>query len=333
MSDILSQEEIDALLSAYSTGAATANLRASERSTSHEVRLYDFARPERFSKDEVRQLEAVHKTFASRFSTHLSALLRSTVDIQHTTLDQASFDEYLKSVPSPTLISTFRLDPVGVRCIIEFNPNVVFALVDLMAGGDGDAYMQARELSEIEIKLMEGVLRSGLGHYVSAWDQVAKINCHLERVGSNPMVNPVGTAQDQMMSSYFEIRVAKQVGLISICMPIAAVEDIFDVFGPRTGTAAAEPDSTLRDAIEGNLRSTKVLASVILGRAPATIRDLLDLRKGDFVRLDQGVKREIAISVHGIPKFYGIPGIVGRKLGVHITRDFENDGGPGKEHS
>lgn len=322
MSEILSQQEIDALLSAYSTGAAG---RSSDGSPSHEARLYDFARPERFSKDEIRRLEAVHRNFASRISNHFSAMLRGSFEVEHTTLDQSSFDEYLKSIPAPTLVCTFRVDPGNSRCLIEINPNVVFAIVDLLTGGNGDALLQSREMTEIELKLMESVVRSMLGHYVNSWEQFARLSVELERVGANQMVSPIAPSQERMVSSFFEARVGSQVGLVSMCVPIRGLEAILGQLRAQAERMAKEPDLQVRQAIADHLHGSSLSVSAVLGSAEIRISELLDIKRGDCLRLGQSVDREIVCDVQGVPKFYAVPGIVGRKLGVQITRDYNSE--------
>lgn len=318
MPEILSQQEIDALLSAYSTGAGS----RTDHALSHEARLYDFARPERFSKEEVRRIEAVHRNFASRLSNHFSAVFRGSFEVEHSNLDQSSFDEYLKSIPAPTLICSFRSDPGNGRCLIEINPNIVFAIVDLLAGGNGDALLQSRELTEIELKLMEGVVRSALAHYCSSWEQFANLSIQLERVGANQMVSPIAGPQERMVTSYFEVRVGSQVGLISMCMPIHALEAILEQLRTQAEKLAKAPDPTNRSAIASRLQGSRLTVSAVLGSASIKMSELLELAPGDCVRLTQSVRQEISCAVQGVPKFYCVPGIVGRKFGLHITRDY-----------
>lgn len=320
MAEILSQEEIDALLSAYSSGTPSNTSRGPERA-SREVALYDFSQPERFSKEQLRQIDAVNNSFASTFATQVSVQVRSSVDVQHTTMDQASFDDYLKSIPSPTLISTFRMEPLGVRCIVEFNPNVVFTLVDLMAGGDGDALLHTRGMTDIELRLMEGIVRLALSEYASAWEPFSRIECELERVGSNQMVSPIARPKDRMLGAYFEVRAGNQVGLLSFCLPILAPETILDEFASRSAVGTGVPNLEVRHAIAANLVNTSVWANAELGHADVTLDDLLNLQEGDVIRLDQPANREIVLAVQGVPKFLGIPGCLGRNLGVHITRE------------
>ena len=320
MSGILSQEEIDALLSVYSSGGAAPG-KAGEGSRSREVRLYDFAHPEKFSKEQLRQLEAVHNSFASSLSHRLSATLRSTLEIRHTTLDQCSFEEYLKSIPNPTLTSTFRLEPAGVKAVIEVNPNIVFVLVDLMTGGSGEPKIANRPVTPIELKLMEGVLKVALSEYQGAWSQFTEAKCHLERAGSDQMVNPIARPRDRMVSVCFEMQTASQVGLISLCIPISGVEALLSSLGQKAEHAQGRAGE--RAKIEQHLQGSHVTATVVLGTAGVTLRDILDLAPGDTVRLDQPVDREIRLAVQGVPKFLAVPGVLGRKLAVQLTRTLE----------
>ncbi len=322
MSGILSQEEIDALLSVYSSGGASPG-KTGESTRSREVRLYDFAHPEKFSKEQLRQLEAVHNSFASSLTHRLSATLRSTLEIRHTTLDQCSFEEYLKSIPNPTLTSTFKLEPAGVKAVIEVNPNIVFVLVDLMTGGSGEPKITNRPVTPIELKLMESVLKVAISEYQSAWSQFTEIKCSLERAGSDQMVNPIARPKDRMVSVCFELQTASQVGLISLCIPISGVESLLSSLGHRGEMAQSRAGE--RTKIEQHLKGSQVVATVVLGTAGVTLRDILDLAPGDTVRLDQPVDREIRLAVQGVPKFQAVPGVLGRKLAVQLTRTVGQD--------
>ncbi|MEI6915372.1 MAG: hypothetical protein WCL39_09595, partial [Armatimonadota bacterium] len=263
MADILSQDEIDALLSAFGGGGALQSGGAGSRSSSHEVHLYDFARPERFSKEQLRRLDILHCTFATSLANYLSALLRTAIEVEHTTLDQASFDEYQNSIPSPTLISTFRIDPVAARSLIEFNPNIVFAIVDYMAGGNGQALLESRDITDIEMTLMESVVKSSLKHYIRAWEIFGKTYCELERVGSSQLVNPIANPTDRVVSSYFEVRIGEQVGLVSICIPALALEAILTEFEDSAVSAPTGAEVAVQGIIAEHLSSTSVYATAM----------------------------------------------------------------------
>lgn len=320
MAEILAQEEIDTLLSAYSSGG----VKTGERSSVYEVSLYDFAHPEQFSKEELRQIEIVQKTFANRLANHFSAVMRNSIEVSYTSLDQATYEEYLRSIPSPSLISTFRAEPFGTRCVIEINPNIVFALVDMMTGGNGDAYLESRDMTEIELHLMEPMIRAALSHYNSSWEHFSKIDCQLERVGGNQMVSPITGNQDRVLSTYYEIKVGSQVGLISICMPIHTAEAILDDFSKNSGSGNGVSNAHARALIAENLSTSMISACAVLGKSLITIDEIISLEKGDCIRLEQPALAEITIEIEGVEKFRGVPGLVGRRLGIHITQDIES---------
>lgn len=326
MSEILSQEEIDALLTAFSSTSGPAGGRGSERPATREVRLYDFAHPEQFSKEQLRQLEAVHKSFASTAASRLSAMLRTGIDIQHTTIDQCAFDDYLRSIPNPTLTSNFRMEPSQARCIVEVNPNVAMALVDVMTGGKGDVEATGRSLTDIEVRLMETVIRALLSEYEAAWEPYTRVSCPLEKAGSNQMVNPIAHARDRMLNVCYEVTVGKQMGLISFCSPSPAVEELLQSIGAQAESAQAG-NSEIRTHIADNLGASTVLASAWLGQAEVSVGDLLGLQAGDMVRLEQPVNREISLALQDVPKFLAVAGVVGSRLALQITREAGADSG------
>lgn len=323
MDDILSQEEINNLLAAHA-GEGPSHAAPGMSPRGGEIRHYDFAHPERFSKEQVRQLQAVHVGFATSLANHMSAMLRHTVDIRHTTLDQISFDDYLKSIPTPTLTSTFRLDPHGTRCLLELNPGLVFPLIDLLTGGTGDAFVQARDMTDIELKLMEGVLRVALTEYESAWGQFVQVQCPLERAGSNQMVNPIARPRERMLSCHFDVSIAGHNSRLSLCLPAELVESLLDSFIGQPETQQGPTPETMA-LITDHLTGSSVSVGALLGEVDLTFENLLHLAPGDLVKLGQPVNREIWVTVEGEPKFAAVPGVVDRRLGVHITRELVED--------
>ncbi|MCC6484565.1 MAG: flagellar motor switch protein FliM [Armatimonadetes bacterium] len=321
-SEILSQQEIDSLLQVFDSASAR---RSGAANPVSEVRLYDFRRPERFSKDQLKCVEAVHRALASSLSSYLSSLLRATVDVQYSTVEQCSFAEYLKSTPSSTFFSSFRIDPVGARCLIEVNPNLVFCLVDLMTGGDGDSSPDARDLTEIEMKLMESVIRPALKQYTRAWEPYGHTFCDLERAGVNLSANPAAASGDRVLSVTFEMQIGTHAGLISLCVPTHAVEAILHDFAQRSENTGSGPDLAIQQAISEQIGSSTVYLEALLGTVPVSINNLLALKPGDCVRLDNRATDEIILSVKGVPKYKAVPGVTGRYLAVQITHELSDE--------
>lgn len=323
MHEILSQQEIDSLLQAFSAGQSSRARR--NASGVSEVRLYDFRRPERFSKEQLTRIENVSRALATSLSSHLSSALAATISIQFSTLQQCSFEEYLTGAPEAPLFSSFRIDPAGARSLIEINPNLVCAFVDLMTGGDGGAVSEARDLTEIEMKLMESVIRPALKQYTRAWEPYGHTFCDLERVGANLTTSPVAGAHDRMLVTTFEVQVASQTGLMSLCVPAHAIEAIMHDFEQRAAASSAGADPAIQQAICDQLGSSSVYLEARLGTARLSINNLLDLKPGDCVRLDNSATSEIVISVKSQPKYKAVPGVVGRRIGVQITRELTEE--------
>ncbi len=179
-------------------------------------------------------------------------------------------------------------------------------------------------MTEIELHLMEPMIRAALSHYNSSWEHFSKIDCQLERVGGNQMVSPITGNQDRVLSTYYEIKVGSQVGLISICMPIHTAEAILDDFSKNSGSGNGVSNAHARALIAENLSTSMISACAVLGKSLITIDEIISLEKGDCIRLEQPALAEITIEIEGVEKFRGVPGLVGRRLGIHITQDIES---------
>lgn len=320
MDDILSQAEIDALLSAISTGELSAEEIQEDR-TQKTVKLFDFRRPSKFSKDHLRTLEMLHETFARLLATYLSTSLRSVADVALVSADQLTYDEFIRSVPNPTLLTILRMDPLEGNAIFEINLNLVFAIIDRLLGGPGQITARVRELTEIEEALIKTVLNRALGNLQEAWKSMLDVDFQILDIETNPQFAQIAPPNDMVVLITFEAKVAETSGMISICIPYAVLEPNIGKFSAQqwfSGVRKSTPaDSKL---IQKELEKIKVPLMTELGEAELTVQDLIDLRTGDVIRLDMPIEREMPVLVGGKAAFYGHPGYIGRRVAVQIAR-------------
>jgi flagellar motor switch protein FliM len=209
MNEILSQDEIDALLTAVSSGESPeaepslspASSGPAPRSGKEKKRLkvYDFRRPDKFSKDQIRTLQMMHETFARLTTTSLSATLRSLVHVHVVSVDQLTYEEFTRSIPSPTTLGIINMDPLKGSSVIEIDPSITFAIIDRLFGGKGEPLKTNRELSDIELSVIEGIIVRLLGNLRESWANVIDLRPRLGNIETNPQF--AGVVPPNSMSS------------------------------------------------------------------------------------------------------------------------------------
>jgi flagellar motor switch protein FliM len=323
LSGILSGPEVDALLStiADAQGGAEAGLPGPQRKG---VKRYDFRRPHKFSKEQLRLLHRLNENFARALSSSLSAYLRLTVQIRLISVDQMIYDEFIHSVPGLTILIVFSIEPPGLRAMLEVSPSVIFPMLDRLLGGTGNTPPMSRDLTDIERALMEGIITRSLSALREAWNNARNLELRTETVETNPQFAQVVSPHTPIALATFEVKIRDAVGMMSLCLPDVAFESLVAVMNEHEAQL-----STLRTydtkAAYLRLNLTEVSLPLIaqLGCARITTEEVLDLQVGDVIRLDHAVEGELAVLIGQQPKFQARPGLSRRHLAVQITRVLE----------
>lgn len=319
MDDILSQAEIDALLSAISTGEVKPEEIQEDR-TQKSVKPFDFRRPSKFSKDHLRTLEMLHETFARLLATYLSTSLRAVADVALVSADQLTYDEFIRSVPNPTLISILRMDPLEGNVIFEINLNLVFAIIDRLLGGPGQMTTKVRELTEIEESLIKTVINRALTNLQEAWRSMLEVEFQILDLETNPQFAQIAPPNDMVVLITFEAKVAETSGMVSLCIPFSVLEPQIGKFSAQQWfSGVRRSKGSVSDVIQREIEKVDVAMSAHLGSTTLTVKDLVDLRRGDVIRLDMPIERELTLLIGGKPAFFAHPGSVGRRLAVQVT--------------
>lgn len=320
MAEILSQNEIDALLSALSSGEV-ADTQAPHESGKG-IKLYDFKHPDRFSKDQTRSLNMLHEHFSRLFSTSLSTYLRTIIEVKLVSVDQLSYDEFIRSIPNPTCISLFQMRPLEGNALLEFSPTLSFAIIDRLMGGRGQALYKNRELTEIERSILVKIIERIFDSMEEAWASVVSLKMDLKATEANPQLFlQLYLPTEMVILMTHEANVGNTVGTFCICIPYVVLEPVAarlssrSWFSGKTGT-----DEPGQSPMEGHLRKFNLPLTATLGQTHLKIRDLLGLEKGDVVSLDQRKDEEISVSLSGKPMFLGRPGTHRRHRAFKVTR-------------
>ncbi|MDI3281338.1 MAG: flagellar motor switch protein FliM, partial [Bacillota bacterium] len=225
MPEVLSQEEIDALLAALSTGQMDVETAKKEESA-RKVKQYDFRRPDKFSKDQIRTLEMLHENFSRLLSTSLTTYLRVLVDVKLVSVQQMTYDEFIRSLPNPTVMCTFTLAPLPGEGVLEINPALALMIVQRLLGGKVQFPEKARELTDIELIILKRVILRSLTHFHEAWGNVADVDASLEQIELNPQFVQIVAPSQMVILVTLSVKVGDQEGFINICLPDTLLEPV-----------------------------------------------------------------------------------------------------------
>lgn len=331
MSDILSQDEIEALLGSLGdSGGAEGGDKASEndqrkgakRSARSAVayEVYDFRRPDKFSKEQLRTLQMLHETFGRLAATNLSALLRSNVNIDLISLEQIPYEEYLRSISSSVFAVT-SIPPLSGQAALEMEFGLVFSMIDKLLGGPGKT-MKRTNLTEIEQPLYRQILEKLFVALKSAWEGVVIVNPTVEEIETSAQFVQIAPPTDIVVSILFEVRAGDTHGAMSLCIPYMVLKPITTKLSAQKWFAAAasrKQNQNHRQAIVHQIENASVDVWVRMGRSLITVEDFLRLKTGDVIRLDQKVGNEMSLMVNNKQKYRGQPSLDGKKIAFHIN--------------
>lgn len=324
MTEILSQNEIDALLEALSSGEMNAEELKKDEEVK-KVRLYDFKRALRFSKDQIRSLTRIHENFARLLTTYFSAQLRTFVQISVVSVDQLPYDEFIRSIPKITILNVFEGAPLEGRMVLEVNPNVAFAMMDRILGGPGIAPSKIGNLTEIEAKIMERMFTKALESFQEAWQSIIDISPKLEIMEMNPQFIQIVSPNETVAVVSFNTKIGDTTGMINLCLPHVVLEPIMPKlsahhwFSKQKKDAGLENYNKLNDRI--NLASLPFI--IELGSSDITVSDFLQLTVGDVIQLDTKENEPLTAKIGQQAKFNVLPGKKKGKIAVQITETIE----------
>jgi len=323
--DVLSQSEIDELLSALSTGIVSAEDMKVEQNQK-KIKLYDFKRPDKFSKDQIRTLQMIHENFARMLNTYLAALLRSFVHIDVVSVDQLTYEEFIRSLSNPSVISIFQMKPLKGTVILEVNPNIVFAIIDRLFGGPGNAPPKTRALTDIEEAIVRKVISKALENFKDAWKQVIELETKLEAIETNPQFTQIVPPNDMVVIVTLQTKIGQTEGLINICIPYFVLEPIMSklstTFWVASSVAKQSSDESIK-ILQRKIERSLIPISVQLGSVTVNVHELLSLAVGDVLQLETRTDEDLSVVIGTNEKFKCKPGKAGKKLAVQISKIVE----------
>ncbi|MEI7638525.1 MAG: flagellar motor switch protein FliM [Syntrophus sp. (in: bacteria)] len=324
MTRILSQEEVDALLRGISGGEIETETETVDVRDPADIMPYDLTSQDRIIRGRMPTLDMTNEKFSRAFRTTLSSLLRKVTSVSAISVDMIKFGEFLKTLPVPTSLHLFRLDPLRGSGLIVFEAKIIFMLVDILFGGTGkDTFkVEGREFTAIENNVIRRVVINALTDMEKAWKSLIEVKMTYQRSEMNPQFVYIASPTDVVIVINFEIEVESSSGMMTLCLPYAALEPIKDKLQAGFQSEQMEADQSLVERFKKNILRSNVEIIVELGTTQISSRDLVHLQRGDVIQLDGSVASEVSIMVEGIKKFMGRPAIYRGNQAVQISEIF-----------
>lgn len=329
MKEILSQEEIDALLNALQTGEIDAS-SVGEDEDRNKVKAYDFRRPIKLSKEYINTLYMVFENFAKLSSSQLSSLVNATVLMTVEMIEQISYEEFINSIPNPTLLGVYRSRPLNGTQVLEINPQFATQVIERVCGGastKGKSISKKDKFTDIELGILEDLVLSLLRPFQTAWDDIVEIETELDSLETNPQMVQSITPNEPVVLVSFSVELFAVKSLINLCIPYTSFEQITDKLSIRSWFEVdkAIDNTHFRAQISDRLMSAGVDLTVELGRSWITVNDFIHLEMGDVVRLDAKTDEPLRLFVEDRLHYFVQPGDLEGKLGVQILDYVEED--------
>lgn len=326
MADVLSQSEIDALLSALSTGDLEPEQIVQEEDK-HKIKVYDFRSPQKFSKDHIRTLEMIHDNFARILSNYLTGQIRKNVKVKIETVEQITYEEFIHSVQNPTIMTLFKMPPLNGTILFETNLDFSYQVLDILLGGTGERKRTGKEITDIDKNIMYQITDGMISNLKLAWEDIIHVEPEIESIETNPAINQTLAPNEPVALVTFSVEMGKTTTFINLCIPYISIEKLIDklVVQYWFKNDETEDSKEVKQKMENVLKPIEVDIEAELGRASLTVDDFLKLNSGDIIRLDNNANNPIKVLIENKEYYYAKPGLVGKNMGISILEIINKD--------
>lgn len=312
----MSANEVSAFLQSMRIGGATVSTRLGDKP----VRLYDFRRPDKFPKEQLRTLLNLHENFCRGVTTALAGLLRTSVPVNPAHAEQVPYGQFVRELRDPTILGIITLSPLPGNALIEISPEAAFPMIDRLLGGPGEGAVAPRALTDIETVVMRRIFHGILDAMSEAWRNVADLRPNLESLETDALFIQYVPPTEVVAYLMFSVQVGKVSGEMKICYPYTMLESVLPQLSARRWLVReAKRSDEDRVKMADELASVTVTLTAELGQARISVGELLALEVGDVIQLDTTREAPVEVFVRGRRKFRGKPGRSGRKLAVQVT--------------
>ena len=319
MSEVLSQNEIDNLLKALSSGEL--DVDEMKNTEEKQVKNYDFARPSKFAKEHLRTLEIIFENYGRLLATNLPAYLRKSVTVDVVNSEVVIYSEFSNALSNPVLLGVVGMNPLNGTVIMEMASNLGFAIVDRLLGGQGNALEKEREFSEIELTIIDRILSICVNLMEEPWENVVKVQPRLERIETNSQFAQIISPTETIAIVTMNLKIGDVEGLMNVCLPFTTLEPVMDKLNTKYWFANMQEKggATFEAEIERMISRSEVPLKAVLGKSKISVADFVTLQYGDIIRLNRKVEQELDVYVGNIKKFKALPGYFEDKYAVRVT--------------
>ncbi|MFD3157530.1 flagellar motor switch protein FliM [Haloimpatiens sp. FM7330] len=329
MAEVLSQTEIDALLSALSSGELEPDQLSKDEE--HKVKLYDFRSPQKFSKDHIRTLELIHDNYSRIISNYLSAQLRTNIKVRIMSVQQITYEEFIHSVPNPTILTVFKMAPLSGSILFEANPEFVLRVIDILLGGNGTREVKVREFTDIDKNIIKKVNQDLISNLKLAWEDILQVGePEIENLETNPALNQTLAPNEAVALITFSVEMGNTSSFINICIPYLSIEKCLDKLVVQYWFKQGDEEliQESKDKLKQRLNIVDVDLKAVLGSTNLIVDDFLKLSVGDVITLDQKIDKPIRLDIGNDSYYYAKVGTIGKNKGVQVIdikdKDVEN---------
>jgi flagellar motor switch protein FliM len=317
--EILSQNEIDALLNQLSSGEL--DVESISNAEEKPVKDYDFSRPTKFSKEHLRTLEIIFEHYGRLISTNLPVILRKNAQVTVASSETVTFSEFTNALSNPSILGIVGFEPLGGNIIIDLATNIAFSMIDRMLGGEGTPLDKTREFSDIELSILQKIMVMFTQLLRDPWKNVLEVSPVLTRLETNPQFAQIIAPGEMIAVVTLNIKIGDVEGFMNMCLPFITLEDVMDRLNTKFwySTMQENKDEYAKDNIEAMLKRVVIPVKAVLGTSKISVSDFMNLQVGDCIRLDAKVDSDMNIYVGNIKKFTALPGASDDSYAVRVT--------------
>lgn len=333
MGDVLSQSEVESLLAALDPGLQPQHTVSNARREEYhsQISVYDFKRPERVSKEQMRAFQALHEGFGREFGASLSGMLRAIVEVKLISVDQLTYSEFVFSLENPTCFNLLASEGLEGHIILDLNPSIIYPIVDRLLGGGKEAGLDfpSRPLTEIELQLVSRITALAMRGLENAWSNITQLKLRVQQVESNPQLVQIVPPNEVVVLISFEVSMGEIRGIMNLCIPYNTIEPLTGKLSSDSWSAytkkAVDPQQQLN--LETGVQRASVQIVVHLAKGTLSARDLASLAVGDVILTETEQQHGAEVLVAGTPLFKALPGTLkGHKaitMGSRLTKPKE----------
>jgi flagellar motor switch protein FliM len=343
VTDVLDQSEVDALLAAVDSGTMqpepAPQVFGANGAHTVDVQTYDFKRPERVSKDQMRALEGLHEGFGRNFGAALSGYLRTIIEVSVAHIEQLTYSEFIHSLPNPTCFNLLKSEQLDGSLCLEISPLIIYPVIDrLLGGSNADLFIPQRPLTQIEQRLVQRITDRATHHLSEVWSNLTPVTFKVDDFESNPQLVQIVPPNETVVVIGFELKMGNRAGTMSLCIPYNVIEPIMGVLAAQNWFSYQRKggqEDHLRKLTK-NVHNAPVEARAFLAQTTIRMSELLALQVGDIITTEKACNKDVLLTVEGRQKFLGQLGQLRGNKCVRITRATEaavdvstRDGSPG----